>query len=94
MLDRNWRGGRGELDLVVCRDAVVRFVEVKARAADDPLTPDAVTPTKQSRLRSAAKAWLLQYHDLIDEMACLVAFVRMDGESWSVEWIDNAFDGG
>ena len=60
LLDRNWRNGRsGELDLVVSRDDVVVFVEVKARRW---LPPDAalagVDDRKLSRLKRLGLAWL------------------------------------
>jgi len=60
VIDRNWRdGGRGELDLVVARDRLIVFCEVKARASDafgDPL--EAIDPRKLARLRRLAAAWL------------------------------------
>lgn len=59
ILDRNWRHGPLELDLV-CRegDAIV-FVEVKTRAAAGPASPaDAFTPAKRDRVVRAARAWL------------------------------------
>ena len=54
VLARNWRGGGGELDVVVARGVAVRFVEVKLRDPADPLGDEAVSASKRSRLRSAA----------------------------------------
>ena len=90
VLARNWRGGNGELDVVVERDGVLRFVEVKARAEADPTLADAVTDSKRRRLVSAARTWLLE-HGARNECAFLVALVST-GTPWKIEWIDNAFD--
>lgn len=93
ILHRNWRGGGGELDLVVERAGEVRFVEVKLRAPDDPTLADAVTASKQRRLIGAARAWLLQYEPPA-ECAFLVALVRPHAGGWQIAYIDNAFDAG
>jgi putative endonuclease len=59
VLARNWRCREGELDLVVRRRRTLVFVEVKARRTDRFGIPaEAVTPTKQQRLRSAARRYL------------------------------------
>lgn len=61
VLDRNWRSPTGELDLVLERDGVIVFSEVKARRTDryGPAAA-AVGTTKQRRIRLLALEWLEQ----------------------------------
>lgn len=61
VLARNWRCDHGELDLVVAREHLVVFCEVKARR-DDAFGSgfDAVTPAKQARIRRLAARWLAE----------------------------------
>jgi len=92
VLARNWRGGGGELDLVVRRDGAVRFVEVKARVSrDDAL--EAITLSKRKRLLRAAEAWLVNHDEDFDEVAFLVALVTGPVGAWTLSLIDDAFDG-
>ncbi len=67
LLDRNWRFGRGELDLVMeAPDGDLVFVEVKTRRqhhAGDPL--GWITPRKQAQIRRVARGYCLR-HDIGD----------------------------
>ena len=65
VLDRNWRDGPRELDLVAYRTEVLVFVEVKTRRCRgrEPggLVEEAllsITPRKRRDVERAARAWL------------------------------------
>jgi Holliday junction resolvase-like predicted endonuclease len=76
------------LDLVVCKGARLRFVEVKARSTDDPVGIEAIGSGKRAHLIRAARAWLRQHEPDVDEMAFTVALV----EDEAITWYDDAFD--
>lgn len=60
----NYRTRFGELDLIVCDEASLVFVEVKTRrsgALESAL--QAVDATKQRRVRAMAAAWLVEATD-------------------------------
>jgi putative endonuclease len=64
LLDRNWRCREGEIDLVLTRNRVVVFCEVKTRTTSAYGSPaSAVTPAKQKRLRKLGMRWI-DAHDV------------------------------
>lgn len=89
-LARNWRGAGGELDAVVERRGVLRFVEVKLRDLDDPRADEAVDSSKRSKLRRAARLWLEDRGEPEREVCFMVALVDPAGP---IDWLDDAFDG-
>ena len=59
VVERNYRAGRGEIDLVLRRDETIVFCEVKTRRSDRwGLPSEAVDYAKQAQLRRLAAAWL------------------------------------
>ncbi len=65
VLARNHRTRFGELDLIVCDDATIVFVEVKARRIDASAGSalESVSPRKQRQVRRMAAAWLVESED-------------------------------
>lgn len=62
VVDRNWRCRDGELDVVVTRGDTLVFCEVKTRMSTRFGAPvEAVTATKQRRLRMLAARWLAEH---------------------------------
>ena len=57
----NHRTRFGELDLIVCDETTIVFVEVKARRADAVAGAlQSVPPSKQRQVRRMAAAWLVE----------------------------------
>jgi putative endonuclease len=95
ILATNWRCSFGEIDIVACRDGLLVFCEVKTRTQDGYGTPeDAVTPSKQLRLRRLASQWLAANTDrrFYGEIRFDVASVVLSRDGgMSVEVIEEAF---
>jgi putative endonuclease len=81
ILDRNWRTRDGELDLVVSQGRTVVFCEVKTRRSTRFGAPvEAVTATKQRRIRTLALQWLAAHSRRGDELRFDVASVLFPRE--------------
>jgi putative endonuclease len=92
VLARNWRVREGEIDLVLRRGRTVVFCEVKARGSDRFGTPfDAVTRTKQQRLRGLAAAYLRAEPQPGCTLRFDVAAVAPGGTAPKVQVLEAAF---
>ena len=62
ILERNWRCGAGELDLVARDGACLAFVEVRTRRGQELGSPEeSITAAKQARLINLAETYLQEY---------------------------------
>ena len=93
ILDRNWRRGRLELDIVCADGETIVFVEVKTRQARGMSDPaDALTPAKRRLVIKAAQAWLAAHNAWRRPCRFDVVCVRKDGLTLSAEHYRHAFD--
>jgi putative endonuclease len=81
VLDKNYRFGRREVDLVVRRGGVVAFVEVKTRSGRGYGAPEeAVTRLKQREIEAVAREYLWRRRlDDVDVRFDVVAIVAGPG---------------
>ena len=97
IVDRNWRVREGEIDLVARKQLtssrnVIVFCEVKTRSSDRfGVAAEAVTITKQRRLRTLAARWLAAHPQLRGEVRFDVASVTPAGETPAVAVVEAAF---
>src|ERR1043166_1388028 len=91
-INRRFRTGHRDIDLVVERDGTVAFVEVKARRGDDFGGPvGAVNWRKQRELARSAHVWIDRHGRNVEEYRFDVVGVLVDGERLRVSHVPNAF---
>lgn len=91
-VERNFRCGSGEIDLILQRGAELVFCEVKTRSTDyfgDP--SEAVTAVKQARLRRLAAIWLADHPHPGMEVRFDVVSVVADRRTARVTRYEDAF---
>ncbi|MGE5728882.1 MAG: YraN family protein [Gemmatimonas sp.] len=92
ILDRRFRSGHRDLDLVAEREGIVAFVEVKARRGRSFGHPvEAVNWRKQRELTRSAWVWIARYGGAKQEFRFDVVGVLMDESGTRVRHVENAF---
>ena len=92
VLERRFRSGHRDIDLVVEREGTVAFVEVKARQGTrfgDPV--EAVHWSKQRELSRSAMVWIDRHGRPNDSYRFDVVGVLVEGDRVRVRHIENAF---
>lgn len=96
LLERNYRTRLGEIDLILRDGATLVFVEVKARRGrgfGDPL--EAVTPSKQARVRLMAETYLaekgMEFTDGFEEMRFDAVGIIVAHEENEIQHVEDAF---
>lgn len=92
VLATNWRGAGGELDLVVVREDVVAFCEVKTRS-DVAALAETLTALQRARIARAAETFLASRPDLAG-MVARFDLITIDAGRWprSVRHLAGAFE--
>jgi len=92
ILERNYRGPAGEIDLVASKGQVLVFVEVKMRTSRDFGHPaEAVTPKKQRRIIETAKHYLTGHGRSGWDVRFDVIAMLGSGPEAEIQHIENAF---
>ena len=96
VLDRNWRSGHLELDLVSIDKSGLHFVEVKTRrlsAGENAAPQESVGTVKQRRLVEAAKRYLAKKDGRIGDVEVFfdVAAVIDNGGSLDITYYPDDF---
>lgn len=92
VLARNWRAGPREVDLVIRRQEVTAFVEVKARRSGrfgDPL--EAIHWKKRRDLAAAARRWLAEHTEYTPVVRFDAVAVVREGGRWRVRHVPDAW---
>ncbi|WP_460890048.1 YraN family protein [Promicromonospora xylanilytica] len=72
VLDTNWRGKDGELDIVALDDDVLVVIEVKTRSGHGFGHPaEAVTPRKLARIKRLTGQWITVFRERLAEARLL-----------------------
>ena len=92
---RNFRCRMGELDIVAKNERYLAFVEVKLRKNDQfGSACEAVTPSKQRKLRAAAQFYLMSRPTTLQprfDVAEVYAPLGVRTEKPDIYYIENAF---
>lgn len=96
IVERNYRSGHLEIDIITLDKDGVHFVEVKSRVAPVAVSPEEnVTAAKQKKVADAALRYLHTSKDKrlsADlEISFDVVAVTFDGGGEIVEWFPNAY---
>ena len=97
IIERNFRGVGGEVDIVAKRKGEIHFVEVKTRRSDQHGSPlESITRWKRYRIKKAAKLWLVKsrYSFKYDNVPpCYFSVIGIDmAEGYpNIEFIEDAF---
>ena len=99
ILERNFRSGHNEIDIIALKDDFVVFVEVKTRTLSPALdkygsAKSAVDKTKRKHLLDAAREYIKAYDEnltLKSRMDVVEIYISKDGDFKKLNYIRSAF---
>lgn len=91
LLATNYQKKSGEIDLIVQKNEIVAFVEVKLRTKQYFNTSQVITPSKQRKIIATAQRFILEQR-LFDQVYRFdVALVEYNNDNPVITYIKNAF---
>lgn len=95
LLERNWRIGHKEIDLIMLDGDFIRFVEVRTREYPSLIDPfESIGPQKRRKIVSAARGYLAGKGKWLSggkEAVFDVVSILFNGELFEVKYIREAF---
>ena len=95
LLERNWRCGHKELDLIMEDGEFIRIVEVRTREYPSIMEPfESITVQKRNKVIAAAKGYMAQKGRFLcgnREVVFDVVSVLFNGELFEIKYLREAF---
>ena len=92
VVQRRFRAGHRDIDLVMEREGMIVFVEVKARRGDQFGQPvEAVNWRKQKELGRSARVWVSRHGRSSEAYRFDVVGVLVEGERVRIRHVEDAF---
>lgn len=93
IVERNYRIGRSEIDIIASRYDELHFVEVKTRKAGSMVAPEgAINEQKLRALRRAASAYMAQHRSMLEPRFSLVAVDMIGERVESLRFVEGALE--
>lgn len=90
ILEKNWRLGKSEIDLIAQKDNVIVLIEVKARSGRDVKPIESITHDKKRRMTRAADHYIRRLKGDFDYRFDFFA-VTGNREQYEIELLEDAF---
>ena len=91
LLEKNYRFGKAEIDLLMKDKDLLVCIEVKARSTDFFGTPESFITLKKIKLLVGAVNHYLEYHNLDYEVRFDVLSYTIKNKKWICKHIESAF---
>lgn len=93
IVERNWRAGKSEVDIIATRYDEIHFIEVKTRKVGSLTSPEeAINPQKVRALRRAASAYMAQSCSDLEPCFSLIAIEVIGSEVAELRFVESMLD--
>ena len=91
IVERNYRIGRSEVDIIASRYDEIHFVEVKTRKYNSMIAPEeSITEQKMRAMRRAASAYMAQHRCELEPRFSLIAIDVVGERVESLRFVEDA----
>ena len=90
IVERNWRAGRYEIDIIAEHYDTLHFVEVKTRKADSLLSPYAsIDAAKRRSIRRSSAMYRATHHIRLKVQYDMIAVIIHPDDHLEIEYVEN-----